>query len=116
QGRTDAADTMGERARAMTDASLKAQFRAGDLERDANNVTQSAVADRMRAEELTKQSGTLRSEAATLTNQESTLQQQATKLREDATTRDHIAQQAEDQLQTGQALHFQLVDDRMGES
>ena len=51
-----------------------------------------------------------------MTNQGSTLQQQATKLREDATTRDHIAKDVEDRLQSGQPFKFQLVDDRMGES
>ena len=116
QGRTDAADTMDARAKAMTDDSIKAQFRAGDLEQEAKSLTESSATAQSQATALTTQATSLRTEATELATQQSALQQQATKLREDATTRDHIAQQVEDQLQTGQPFHFQLVDDRMGES
>lgn len=115
-GRTDAADTMDARAKAMTEDSIKAQFRAGDLEQEAKSLTESSATAQSQATALTAQATSLRTEATELATQQSALQQQATKLREDATTRDHVAQQVEDQLQTGQPFHFKLVDDRMGES
>jgi uncharacterized coiled-coil DUF342 family protein len=116
QGRTDAADTMDARSRSMSEESIKAKFRADDLQRQATTITDSTAAERARADTLSQEATKLRDDAAALSAQGTELQQQATKLREDATTRDHIAAEVEDRLQSGQAFKFQLVDDRMGES
>jgi hypothetical protein len=109
-GRTDAAATMKARADAMLNQSIALQTDSDHQGTQATQAVQASETYTQRSAQLTQDATKLRTEATQMRDTQTTMQQQAATLREDAASRDAVAKDLEDHLQSGQPFEYEVTD------